>query len=389
MHETIYQAIMIFVLLLILYTYAGYPILLILLKYFKKNRIEYRSSANSMNPSVSIIITAYNEEKAIRDKISNTLELDYPAEKIQIIVASDGSTDQTEEIVRSFSSRKVKLISVSGRKGKTAVQNAAVLQATGDILVFSDATSVYQKDAIKELVRFFDDPNVGCVGGRLIYRAEGDSASSKGGETYWEYERSIKEYESEVGSLIGVSGAIYAVRKRIYTPIPPDQISDFVIALQTVEYGYRVAFASQAICSETTMRQAGNEFGMRVRVALRSLRALWYKRKIFNPFRFGLFSIQLISHKALRYFVPQMLIILIIFNVLLLRNAEYLYLFCLQIVFYSLAIAGKILDDRGYALKPASMAYYFCLVNIASLYAFLKFIVGEKIITWEPIRKEQ
>jgi len=386
MQEKIYQAILFSVLFTMLYTYAGYPMLLMLLKHLKPRKAKNYSESVSKCPSVSFIITAYNEEKAIKGKILNTLKLDYPAEKMQIIVASDGSTDQTEEIARSFSSRNVKLISVSGRKGKTAVQNAAVVQATGDILVFSDATSMYEKDAIKELVRFFDDPEIGCVGGRLIYRTEGNSASSKGGKTYWEYERWIKENEAEINSLIGVSGAIYAVRKSIFTNIPPDQISDFVIALQTVEYGYRVAYAPRATCSETTIRQAGNEFGMRVRITLRSLRALWYKRAIINPFRYGFYSVQLISHKLFRYLTPQMLLILILFNALLLENLAYRYFFGVQVGFYSLAIAGRILDSKGYYFKPASMAYYFCLINIASLLAFFRFMMGERMITWEPIR---
>jgi cellulose synthase/poly-beta-1,6-N-acetylglucosamine synthase-like glycosyltransferase len=389
MTGTAAQFITIAMFILILYTYAGYPLLLALLSVLKRRKIKDIGANFSETPNVSFIITAYNEERAIREKILATLELDYPEEKIEIIVASDGSTDRTEEITHSFSFRKVKLISVSGRKGKTEAQNAAVLQAAGDILVFSDATSVYEKDAIRELVRVFNDPEVGCVGGQLKYRADGDSASSKGGKTYWKYERWIKENESEIDSLIGVSGAIYAVRKSIYTPIPPDQISDFVIALQTVEYGYRVAYASRAICTETTLRKAGNEFGMRVRVALRSFRALWYKRAIFNPFRYGFYSIQLISHKFFRYLIPQMLIVLVLFNALLLDNVVYRYFFGLQIGFYSLAITGRILDSKGYSLRPASMAYYFCLINIASLLAFLKFMAGEKVITWEPVRQGQ
>lgn len=341
---------------------------------------------NDIRPRVSIIVAAYNEEDAIAKKLNDLLRQDYPAEDLEIIVASDGSTDRTDDIVRGFAGQGVRLIQVKGRLGKTASQNAAVTQATGDILVFTDATTEIDTKATKNILRNFADPSVGCVGGRLTYVSVKRSAVGQGGESYWHYERNLKRMESTVNSLIGVSGCLYAVRRDIYKEIPPHLISDFVIALDTYESGYRVAYAEDAQSYEETLEDPKREFTMRARVVIRSISALCERRYLLNPFRHGLFAIQLLSHKVLRYLIPVFVIGVFVSNALLLDGPIFRILFLLQTLFYLSAVFGHILQTFHIKTRIGSQPYYFVIANLAALMGLIRYLRGERIVTWNPIR---
>lgn len=364
---------LVFWLLLVLsiYVYLGYPILLSLLSALVAKKV----NKGAIAPHISLIIAAHNEEKDIAKKLEDSLGLDYPRDKYEIIVVSDGSVDKTNEIVVSFQDKGVKLLALSERKGKTSAQNEAVKTAQGDILIFSDATTVFQQDTIKQMVNNFADNTVGGVGAELVYVNKNKTAVGEGTGLYWKYEKYLRKKESDISSLIGVSGCAYAIRKDLYENIDPSLISDFVVAQMVYSKGRRVVFEPAAIVFEETNSETKEEFKMRVRVATRSLYGLWYMRKLLNPFKYGIYAIQLISHKVLRYLMPVFLILLFLTNILLLAHGVgYQLLFGTQVIFYiSAAIGG--------------MPRYFCTMNLALLVAMINFLRGEKNITWQPVRK--
>lgn len=365
------------------YTYVGYGLLLWVL-----SKVMSKPPASAdITPHVTVIITAYNEEVSIEDKLRNLLSLDYPREALEIIVASDASTDATDEIVKGMESEGVRLLRVEGRLGKTEAQNRAAQASNGEILVFTDATTELHQQGLRRMVRSFADPEVACVGGQLTYVSKQQRGVGSGGSSYWQYERTLKRLESAIHTLIGVSGCFYAVRKSVFSPIPPHLISDFVIALETVEKGYRVIYEGGAESYEETLEDPQKEFAMRVRVILRTYAALWEKRSLMNPFRYPLFALQLISHKVLRYAVPLFMLGAFVSNAFLLYNRFYWFTFAVQLAFHSIALAGHFMQRSGRGLGLASKPYYFELANLAALRALLKFLRGERIVTWEPVRK--
>ncbi|HEX3101800.1 MAG TPA: glycosyltransferase family 2 protein, partial [Pyrinomonadaceae bacterium] len=333
-------------------------------------------------------ITAFNEEAAIHGKLQNTLEIDYPADKLEILVASDGSTDRTDEIVKEYADKGIKLFRQEGRVGKTMTQNNAVEQATGEIILFSDATTLYNKDVFRSILPPFADDSVGCVAGRLVYVDEDQSTVGTGARSYWNYETFLKIAESRACSLIGASGCLYAVRKSAYEPMYPEACSDFLICTSIFRKGLRSVFAPNAVCYEHTNRVATDELRMRVRVISQTFTDLWRNRDMFNPLKSGFFAVELISHKVLRYAVPFILLALFVAN-LMLAGAPIFYdlLLVIQISFYTLAVAGWVLERIGMRLSVLAMPLYFVLANLASVLAFYKFLRGETFTRWEPIRQ--
>lgn len=340
-------------------------------------------------PTVSIIIPAFNEESVIRDTILNKVEQAYPQDKIEIIVVSDESTDNTDAIVESLISElevKLSLIKQIPRQGKTAGVNKAVEQASGEILVFSDANSMFQLDTLEKLVQTFEQPEVGYVTGQLMYQTVTANGVSLGCSSYMQYENFLRRYESEIGSVVGVDGGVDAMRRSIFTTLSADQLPDFVQPLSVVEQGYRVVYQPQAVMLENALSDSNKEFKMRVRVSLRAMWALWDKKRLFNPARFGVFSIQLFCHKLLRYlaFLPQ--IIALFSNLLLVDEGPvYQALLIGQILFYALALMGLYLTRKEKSLpKIVYLPYYLNLLNTACFMAFLQFIRGNKIVIWKP-----
>jgi cellulose synthase/poly-beta-1,6-N-acetylglucosamine synthase-like glycosyltransferase len=370
----------------LLYVYALYPLSLRALA----GCFGRRAYGATEPPSVTIIITAYNEERCIRAKLENLLALNYPPERLDIVVASDGSTDATEQIAASFESRRVRVLRVEGRRGKTACQNAAAAVATGEVLVFTDATTRLHADALRHLVAGFADPSVGCVGGSLRYVSEVDNVAGREAETYWSYELRLRLAESRLGTLIGVSGCLYAVRKRAYRPIDPVLISDFVIAMRMREQGLRTVLAPEAVCFEATLAEAHQELAMRVRVAIRSFNALVCERRFLNPFSYGAFAVQLWSHKVLRYASPLLWLGALAGNVVLALGHDpwhvYLCLLIGQALLLAAGLIGFVLHNHQRAPGVFGKPYYFLLTNLASLIATLRYLQGERMVVWNPIR---
>ena len=369
---------------LLAYVYLGYPLLVYLVSLMFPKTV----SRSEIEPNVTVLITAFNEEAAIREKLENTLRIDYPADKLEILVASDGSTDRTDEIVKELDTRGVKLFRQEGRVGKTMTQNKAVEQATGEIILFSDATTLYTTDVFRQLLPAFSDDTVGCVAGRLVYLDEEHSSVGKGARGYWSYETFLKMVESRACSLIGASGCLYAVRKSAYEPMYAEACSDFLICTSIFRKGLRSVFAPAAVCYEHTNRRATDELRMRVRVISQTFTDLWRNRDMLNPLKSGFFAIELISHKVLRYAVPFILFALFCASLILTETSVfYTSAMAVQVLFYTLAFAGWLMERAGRRLSLLAMPLYFMLANLASVVAFYKFLRGETYTRWEPIRQ--
>ena len=374
---------------LLLYVYVLYPLGIRLLA----REVGRRANPARALPTVTVIVTAHNEERCIGAKLANLLALDYPAELVNVVVASDASSDATEEIAARREPSRVRVLRVEGRLGKTACQNAAAAVASGEILVFTDATTRLRADALRHLVEGLVDKSIGCVGGSLRYVSEGDNVNGREGETYWSYELRLRAAESALGSIIGVSGCLYAVRKSSYRPINQALISDFVITMAMREQGLRTVLAPEAVCFEATLGHARQELSMRVRVAIRSFNALIRERRFLNPFKYGLFAVQLWSHKVLRYASPLLWLGALAANVALAHYStipwlrySYQLLLILQTGLLVAGVIGFALQERQRKLGIFGKPYYFLLTNLASLIATVRYVQGERMIVWNPIR---
>lgn len=366
------------------YGYIGYPILVWLVGRLRPRKIK----KSSFEPFVTILITAYNEENDIRAKIENTLEIDYPKEKLEILVASDGSTDKTDEIVKEFAAQGVKLFRQEGRMGKTYTQNKAVEKASGEIILFSDATTAYESNVLREMLPNFADETVGCVAGKLIYVDASKSNVGKGAKSYWNYETFLKQTESRACSLIGASGCLYAVRKSAYKPMYAEACSDFLICTVVYRQGLRSVYEPNAVCSEETNRQTDKELKMRVRVIGQTFTDLWRNRDMLNPLKSGFYAVELISHKVLRYAVPLFLFIIFVASAILaVDSLIFAIIFLMQAAFYAAAFVGWRLEKSGRKSSILAIPLYFVLANLASVIAFYKFLKGENYAQWEPIRE--
>lgn len=368
---------------LIFYTYLGYSLTVMVLSRLFNNDVKKQD----IEPRVTFLITAYNEDKNIARKLEDTLSLDYPKDRLEIIVASDGSTDRTDEIAMGFADRGVRLVRVEGRVGKTATQNQAVKQATGDIIIFSDATTTYEKKNIRNMVRNYADPTVGAVSGRYEYYNPTGATIGTGNILFWKYENFIKNSQTRIKTISGCCGCIYSVRRDLYEPLPADIISDLVEPLKILEKGYRIAFEPEAVAYEETTEKASEEFKMRIRVIARGMRGLLYMKTLFNPLRYGFVSFQLFSHKVLRWMMPIFMMTLLTSNLFLAGVMFYKLFLILQILFYATALLAWLGEKVGMKLKILSVPLYFSTVNIAAMIAMYKTMRGYKAVTWETVRK--
>jgi cellulose synthase/poly-beta-1,6-N-acetylglucosamine synthase-like glycosyltransferase len=370
---------------LIVYVYLGYPLLLAFLGLFKRTV----KAPLGYTPALSVLIAAYNEEEAIGKKIAQTLALEYPADKLEILVLSDCSTDQTDAIVRGIGDPRVRLVRMSQRGGKTRAQNEGVKQARGEVLVFSDATTVYHPKALQYLACNYQDPAIGAVSGRYQYfDSEGNSPTGMGTIMFWNYENMIKVLQSRLRTITGCCGCIYSVRKAAYTDLAADVISDLVQPLQVIRKGYRVRFEDRALAYEETTRSTAEEFSMRVRVVTRAMRGLLSVADLLKPWKFAWTSFQLISHKVLRWAVPLLLLLLFAASsVLAAQPGWYRILFLLQGAFYLSALLTALVPLHR-KFKPLGVPLYFCTLNAAALFSVVEVLRGRKYVVWQTVRNQ-
>ena len=366
------------------YVYVGYPILIGLLGWLMPKPVR---QAN-IEPTVTLLISAFNEEHILGEKLKNALELDYPKSKMEILVISDASTDRTDQIVRSFSDQGVALLRMEERGGKTLGLNAAMKVAKSDIVIFSDANIMYRIDTIRRLVQNFADVSVGCATGDSQYVDDPHSAAHAQENSYWGYERFIRSMESMVASTVGGDGAIFAIRRELYQPLSPETINDLVIPLQIVVKGYRAVFEPTAIGREPSAGDFRKEFRRKRRIVNRSWRGVMSVPGVLNPFRVGMFAWQVWSHKVLRWLVLPFLLIgfLGCLNAYELGTVYQIGVWG-GIASILVATAGLFFPSSlGGVSKLIQTVFYFYLVNLAAILGVAKALGGRVDRIWAPER---
>lgn len=357
------------VFILITYHYFLFPVATYIIAHFCDNAVDKQE----IYPKVSLIIAAYNEEKVIREKIENSLHLEYPPELLEIIVTSDGSTDSTPEITKIFNKDGLISLFDPPRRGKTAALNRAVERASGEIVVFSDANSMYDRRAIKMLVRNFFDSSVGGVCGRKSIVENEERESSRGDSLFWNIESAVKIRQSRISSITTGDGEIFAIRRKLYSKIPEEIINDdTAITFNIIRQGYRVIYEPEAISLEEASRVLKDDFNVKARMVMGGYQTIaMHAGMLFPPRNF--FAIQFISHKALRWLMPILLLFLLISNVFILHGF-YLYFLWLQMAFYLCGIAGYLMKIFAYNMRIFYLPLYYCTMNLAALLGLIYFI---------------
>jgi cellulose synthase/poly-beta-1,6-N-acetylglucosamine synthase-like glycosyltransferase len=368
---------------LILFAYFGYPFSLYILALFSNKRVQRASFL----PEVTLIITAYDEEKRIRNKLENTLTLEYPKEKLQIIVASDGSTDQTNEIVRNYHKNKIELLEILDRKGKENAQKEAVKRAKGDVIVFSDVATMLDPDGLKQIISNFADPSIGCASSED--RVLGKDGSPCGEGFYVRYEMWLRRLESKVNSLVGLSGSFFAARREVCQDFSDEMQSDFRTVLNSIKLGFRGVSDPQAIGYYQDVTDEKHEFDRKIRTVLRGLTVFFRHLEFLNIRKYGFFSYQYFCHKLLRWLVPVFLFIAFVSNVILAwKSLLFFILFIGQLSFYCLAILGwksGFLSSRTLMKVPI----YFLTVNASIFVAWWKYLRGHRVVMWKPSERRE
>jgi cellulose synthase/poly-beta-1,6-N-acetylglucosamine synthase-like glycosyltransferase len=370
------------------YVYIGYPLLLIVLDKLIKGK---KLDISNITPTVSLIVSCYNEADVIEQKIQNCQSLDYPGHRLEIIFVSDGSDDGTDELIKPYCNENIKLIRQEGRLGKTMGLNLALAEASGEIVVFSDANAMYKEDALKMLVRNFNDASVGYVVGAAIYQDDEQSAAGSSENIYWQYEIFIKKIESKLHSVVGGDGAIYAIRKSLYEPLDQEDINDFVNPLQIIAKGYRGIFDAEAICYEQTAGDFDKEGKRKQRIVNRSFSGLMKNKTVLNPFKHGFYSLELLSHKLLRWLIPFFILVAAVgITVLAQMKVElFQWMLLLGIIFVWFVLLGRLLKDSEEFPSVLLIPYYFYLVNFNSMKGVLQSLRGDIQITWSTPRDQQ
>lgn len=360
------------------YAYFGYPLLLLLLP---RARANTGADSGASLPSISLIIPVHNEAAVLDAKLANTLALDYPADRLRVIIVSDGSTDDTARRVRAhLGDSRLELVELPRRQGKAAALNQGLERAHGEIVVFSDATIMLQPDALRRIVAPFVDPMIGCVSGE-------DHIGDGGGEgMYGRYELLLRNLESRVHSIVGASGSFYAQRRALCQPFVEGMAPDFLSVLNTVEQGYRAVSERSARGTMASVRAARDEFQRKVRTLIRGMTALFAKAKLLNPLRYGFFAVALISHKLMRWLVPFCLIGMLVTSMWLGHDPLFFALLVAQVLFYAAALLALVLPSlQAFAL--IRVALYFTVVNAAILVAWIRFARGVRMEVWAPSRR--
>jgi cellulose synthase/poly-beta-1,6-N-acetylglucosamine synthase-like glycosyltransferase len=368
-----------FSLIMMFYTYIGYPVLITILAKFKRKKLLPELSEY---PRVSIIIPVFNEEDVIQRKIESCLGINYPKEKIEILIGSDGSTDRTNRIVESYINKGIRLFFNKERRGKPYTINKLVRVSTAEILFFSDARQLIDKDALIKLVRNFQDLKVGCVSGELIY-SKTRSITSKGLGIYWKYEKYLRKKESDIYSMIGATGAIYACRKELFEPIPEDIVLDDVYTpLVVVKKGYRAIFEREALAYDDISETSRQEYRRKKRTLYGNYQIFFRMSYMLNPFKSKL-AFQIISHKLFRVIMPFFMVSCFLSNLRLSTLPFYNILFVAHSFFYIIALTEALFRAK---LKTFGIPYYFCLLNFSALAGLWNFLFNRQNIKWEKVR---
>ncbi|WP_423146210.1 glycosyltransferase family 2 protein [Rubrolithibacter danxiaensis] len=380
---------------LVFYTFLGYGILLYFLvkarRIFRGKRMIPDTDHNDL-PSCTLVVAAYNEEGFIREKIANTLALEYPAGKLDLLFVTDGSTDKTSEIIAEFP--QITLLHQPQRNGKIAAVHRAVEQVTSDVIVFTDANTFLNKNALINLCRHYADPKVGAIAGeKRVHAGEEADASAAGEGFYWKYESTLKKWDSELYSVVGAAGELFSVRRNLYEPVSKDTIlDDFMISMLIAEKGYRIIYEPDAYATETASENVSEELKRKVRIAAGGIQSIIRLSSLLNIFKYGILSFQYISHRVLRWTItPFLLILAFLLNFLIVLNtAEFIYILLLacQLMFYLLAFLGYRFEKKQLRIKILFIPYYFCVMNYAVLAGIIRYLKGQQSAVWEKSKRK-
>ena len=372
-----------------LYAYVGYPIILRLLAIRRSGLPAFEDPVAW--PSITISLPAYNEEKSIRATLRSLLALDYPADRRQILVISDASTDGTDDAVREFASEGVELVRLPHRAGKTAAENAAARHFRGEIVINTDATIRIPPRSLKPLVRVFQDPTIGVASGRDVSVGRADVEANRGESGYVGYEMWIRRLETRAGGIVGASGCFYAIRRALVTDLFPEALSrDFASPLRAREAGYRTVSVDESVCYVPRTASIRSEFNRKVRTMARGLETLWYKRDLLNPMAYGGFAWMLISHKLCRWLVHLTLPAALLGLVLLALMSPAALAVLAVVLLVGLVGVVALRWPEGRAVpSPVALCGFVVAVNVAALLAWAKALRGERNPIWEPTRRPE
>jgi biofilm PGA synthesis N-glycosyltransferase PgaC len=380
-------------LFLVFYTFFGYGILLYLLVKIKRLIAPSKRKLFEFDelPSCTLIVAAYNEEDFIRQKIANTLALNYPKGKLSFIFVTDGSSDNTPGIVAEYPS--IKLLHSPARLGKISAVHRSILEVDTELIVFTDANTFLNADALILMCRHYADPAVGAVAGEKRVMIEESADATAGEGFYWKYESKLKTWDSELHSVVGAAGELFSIRKNQYEPVPSNSVlDDFMISMRIAEKGFVIVYEPNAFAQETSSANVSEELKRKIRIAAGGIQSVIWLKSLLNPFKLPILSFQYISHRVLRWTItPFLMILAVILNlIIVIKGGSFVYILLLaaQILFYASAYLGKLLEDRKIKVKLLFIPYYFCMMNYAVLAGLIRYFKGSQSVIWEKaVRK--
>lgn len=379
-------------LFVILYTYIGYGVLLFTLvkirKFFKIGRELVVNP--SYEPAVTLFIAAYNERDYIEAKMKNSLELDYPKEKLTVLWVTDGSDDGTPELLKKYSNAQVH--HMHARNGKIGAMNRGIKFVKTPIVIFSDANTLLGKESVRRIVRLFGDETVGCVSGeKRISCAESEAASGSGEGLYWRYESALKKWDAELNSVVGAAGELFALRTNLYRTVEKDTLlDDFIISLRVAQQGYKIQYDPKAYAIEKASANVKEELKRKIRISAGGIQSVIRLKSLLNIFKYGTLSFQYISHRVLRWtLTPICLFLLIPASIVIVGTEGFFYiglysiLFWLQVLFYSFALLGWFFENRTTRVKFLFVPYYFFIMNLSVILGFIRYTLKIQSVNWE------
>ncbi|CAG4998926.1 hypothetical protein DYBT9275_02110 [Dyadobacter sp. CECT 9275] len=381
-------------LFIVFYAFLGYGIVLFVLvkirRILKGKRMVPGLDQNM--PSLTLVVAAYNEEGIILDKIANTLGLDYPKEKLRIVFITDGSSDNTPALISDYP--RIDLLHTAARSGKIHAIHRAMKTVTSEVVVFTDANTFLNQDALPLIARHYSDPFVGAVSGekRVLQGEEADATAGEG--IYWKYESTLKKWDSELYSVVGAAGELFSVRRSLYKDVEADTIlDDFMISMLIAEQGYRIIYEPEAYATELSSDNIQEELKRKIRIAAGGIQSILRLKPLLNPVRYPLLSFQYISHRVLRWTVtPFLMMLVLILNVILVYHKAgvvYTSLLVAQFLFYLFAAFGWLLEKRKIKIKGFFVPYYFCVMNYAVLAGMVRYFKGKQSAAWEKSVRKQ
>ena len=382
-------------LFIIFYTYLGYGLIvyfiLIIRRTFIGSHVKLLYKTEYL-PTCTLVIAAYNEEGFILEKIQNTLSLTYPEGKLDILFITDGSTDRSPEILARYP--QIKLMHQKERLGKVAAIHRAVEHVNTEIIIFTDANTLLNKDALINIARHYADKQVGAVAGEKRVHIEVQSDAGTAGEGfYWKYESQLKKWDSELYSVVGAAGELFSVRRELYKPVPEDTIlDDFMISMLIAAGGYRIVYEPEAYAIENASENVTEELKRKIRIAAGGIQSILRLKGLLNIFNYGILSFQYISHRVLRWTItPFLLVLVLILNILIIAQSEedfFLLLLVVQLIFYLLALLGFLFEKRELQVKLFFIPYYFCIMNYAVLAGIKRYLGNTQSAIWEKAKRK-